>query len=170
MTPNRVSFVASCCPRAAESTFAIPKSSTLTTSPPDEPVTIITFSGLMSRCTTPAACAAPSASSTCRAIPRARVGESGPSLTMLRRLRPSTNSRTRKNDPSGSRPKSLAAHTDGCWIFPAAIASRSNRATSSFDAIARGSRTFSANRFRIITCSARNTAPIAPAPSRRMTR
>ena len=77
-SPGRVSRVLTL------SACAMPKSTTFT-----DPVTVIsTFSGLRSRCTTPASCAAQSARAMSAAIGSARLDSSGPRSISLRQRMP----------------------------------------------------------------------------------
>ena len=66
-----------------------------------------------------------------RDVERAPRLERALARSRSRRLVPSTYSSTRKNAPSSSLPKSVAAATFGCSMCAAAIASRSKRATTS---------------------------------------
>ena len=68
---------------------------------------IITFAGLMSRCMTPAACAAASASAISRAIERALYGSSAASAAITSAtVLPRSSSITMKAVPSSSVPAS----------------------------------------------------------------
>ena len=78
-------------PPATPSARAMPKSSTLTW-----PSASTMFAGLMSRCTSPAACATSSASHTAAAMPTASPAASIPASSRTwRRVRPATSSITR---------------------------------------------------------------------------
>ncbi len=105
---------------------AIPKSMTFTS-----PVgVIITFAGLMSRCTSPARCANDKPAATPSAISAARSGSSGPSSRMMsERLRPCTYSMT-MYWMSPSEPVSKTLTTLGWFSAAAAWASRRNRSTN----------------------------------------
>ena len=135
-------------------TFAMPKSSTLTKLSSSSRRTSITFSGLRSRCTMPRACARARALVICRVMWMARPSSIRPPARASRRLLPSTYSSTRKNDPSSSLPKSVAAATFGCSMCAAAIASRSKRATTSGSRLISGCSTFTARRLCMWVCSA----------------
>ena len=101
---------------------ARPKSATLT-SPEAE---IRTFSGLMSRCTMPWACAAESACSTCSSSASERAGDIGAcSRISSRKVVPRTCSMTMKSRPWSS-PWSVTATTLGWEIRAALRASRTN--------------------------------------------
>ena len=92
----------------------------------------ITFRGFTSRWTMPIACggAERRRDLAARCARRAPAG-TGPRLMTSRSVVPRTYSSTRKNEPSSSLPKSVAAATLGCWMCAPATASRSKRGTRS---------------------------------------
>ncbi len=90
-------------------TFAIPKSSTFTKSGSPSFVTSITFSGLRSRWTIPSPCPRETALAIWLVMWSARPSSIAPFPSASRSECPSTYSSTRKNEPSSSIPKSVAA-------------------------------------------------------------
>jgi hypothetical protein len=121
---------------------------------------------LTSRCTTPAACAADSASATASAILADSSTARGPRARSARSVLPSMNS-VEMNGMPWCASTSYTVRMLGWFSADAVRASRSIRARS---APARAPSTFNATgRFRRPSC-ARYTSPIAPAPRRSRTR
>ena len=85
----------------------------------------------------------------------ARAAGSGPRRMSSCSVTPRTYSRMRKYEPSSVSPKSVAVATFGCWMCAPAIASRSNRCTSSGSRSVSGWRILIAMRRRMCTCSPR---------------
>ncbi len=147
------------------STVAMPKSVMTTRSPPST----ITLPGLMSRCTTPARCAACSPSSSPRASRAARAGGGGPSArSSSSSERPRSSSITTHGVPPWSK-TSCTVTTDGCSIRAAARASRSTRcrvsARSASGSDAGSSTSLTATSRSRAVSQARHTAPMPPRPS-----
>ncbi len=151
-------------------TFAMPKSITFTLSTPSTSTTS-TFSGLTSRCTMPSAWAWSSAAATCVASARARSRGSAPpcSITVRSNSAP-TYSIARKQRPSSSVPESYTVITLGCCSRAAAIASRAKRAAISRLPASSSCRNFSATCRCSASWRARYTVPMAPSPTRSMSR
>ncbi len=104
----------------------MPKSTTFT--PPSS--VIMMLPGLMSRCTSPAACATSSASQTAAAIPTARSTGSGPPwASSALSERPRISSMTMYGEPS-SMPESKTMAIRGCTSIAACCASRPNRSAN----------------------------------------
>ena len=102
---------------------AMPKSRTFTW-PPDSTM----LAGLMSRCTSPAACAASRASHTAAAIAAPSAAGSGPTWSKTsRRVRPAASSITMYGVPP-SIPQSKTVTMRGWFSLATCRASRSNRA------------------------------------------
>ena len=117
---------------SASVVFAMPKSSTLTTSAAPSRVIRKTFSGFRSRWTMPCACAAASARQIWLAIRSARAVSTAPSRSMMfPSSTPSRYSITKYTLPSLVVPESVTSTMFGCPIFEAARASRRNRSTRS---------------------------------------
>nr|WP_232265700.1 hypothetical protein [Streptomyces pactum] len=158
--PRPVSSVTAPCCRA------MPKSSTFTA--PDR--VIITFAGLMSRCTTPASWAAASAAQICAAHSRASGSGGSPRRSTADRVSPSTSSMTRKNARSPPRsvaPKSCTVAMRGWCRPPLSLASRASRSSSPAK---RGTQIFTATARWTHGSYARQTVPNAPVPSRSRSR
>ncbi len=118
-----------------------PKSATFTR--PSSPIS--TFSGFMSRCTSPARWAAPRAASTGSRMSRAARGWSAPrSRSTSRRVQPATYSMARYTYVP-SVPWSNTDTTFGCVSFATALASRMKRSTKPVSAARPGCITFSAS-------------------------
>ena len=139
---------------------AMPKSSTLTCPPAST-----TFAGVMSRCTSPAACATSSASQTSAAIRTASPAGSIPAWSRTcRRVRPSTSSIT-MNGVAPSTPQSNTVTRRG-WLSRAACrASRSNRARKPGSAAYCRLSTLTATSRPSTWSLARHTVAMPPVPS-----
>ncbi len=112
--------------------LAMPKSSTFSRIAPLGVRVRKRFSGLMSRCTTPRACAAESAPRSCRPISStSRVG--GRSAMRSESSSPSSSSMTKKSAPSRSSPASSTRTTEECAMDVVARTSRAKRATCPSD-------------------------------------
>ncbi len=105
--------------------FAAPKSTTRTSPlarPPVMPPTRNTFSGLRSRWTMPAACAAPSAEAIgSRMRTAAPAGMGPPALMTWPSVWPRSSSMTKYGRPSSSRPKSVICTTLGWRMLAVAL-------------------------------------------------
>ncbi len=125
-----------------------------------------TLAGLTSRCRTPMACAAQSASSTARPIRAASRGGSGPSPAIRAASEaPSTSSITIHGRPSCST-TSWTPTTLGCVTRATACASRSVRfLCSASNRPPRGCTSLTATGRPSSRSSARQTVPIPPRPS-----
>ena len=134
--PTRVSvsFLDWLC-SATDSALATPKSATHA-DPPESS----TLSGLMSRCTTPRACAKASARATSLRMLTVCAIDSGPRASRVRSDSPSTNGIVKYGSP----PVSPALSTPtmcGCWSAAESMISRRNLSADSSEAIS-GDRTF----------------------------
>ncbi len=139
---------------------AMPKSRTLTSPPPVSTM----FAGLMSRCTSPAACATSSASQTAAAMRTASPSGSGPAWSRTcRRVGPTTSSIT-MNAEVPSTPESNTVTSRG-WLSRAACrASRSNRARNPGSAAYCGLSTLTATSRPSTSSLARHTIAMPPVP------
>ena len=136
-------------------TLAMPKSRIFTTSVWPSRSINMTFSGLRSRWTTPAACACSSARSIWRTMPRARGTGMGPPAIAADSDVPDSSSIARNSEPSAVRPKSVTVMMFGWSRRLADSASRSKRRANSSLPESSGSRTLMARSRRIMVCSAR---------------
>ena len=142
----------------------MPKSTTFTV-----PLAVTrTFSGFRSRCTTPAACAAPSAPATSIATATACSGENRDAPSTSRSERPSTYSLAMKRQPSASS-NAYTVATDGCVMVAAARASRRRRSRCSGSVDTSGGNPLSATSRPRRRSRARYTTPMPPRPISRTT-
>jgi hypothetical protein len=125
------------------------------------------FSGLMSRCTTPACSAHASAEATARTVASAsRSANFVFALSMPSTVMPSMNSKAMKCMPFDlSIPCSMTPTMFGWRSAAAACASRWKRSTYSESLASCGERTLSAMRRSRLLCFALKTLPMPPSPS-----
>ena len=128
-----------------------------------------TFSGLMSRWMTPCSCAYARALASSDRIAMARAPSAGCSRSIHSlRLSPGTNSITKYRLPAAS-PAACTATMLGCRSFATVRASFRKRSRNARVAASSGVMTLIATRRSSVVSRARNTVPIAPAPSARST-
>jgi len=164
------------CPRVADSatSLAMPKSSTFTSVRASAPARFVfarkMFSGLRSRWTMPAACAAATAWHTCSSTSRASPGASAPARSMrVNRSSPSSSSMTMYG-VSPSMPALWISTTWSLAIREPTLASSSKRWRAPASFAMSGLMSFSARALPVLCCSTTYTAPIPPSASGRTTR
>ena len=147
----------------AASAFATPKSVTMA-----EPAEMSTFSGLMSRCTTPCACEYARAEAISRSRRRAACGEGGSAeVSASRSDCPSTYGMVKYGSPSAS-PAVSSGTMCGCCSDAATRISRRNRSWL-ISAESAGLSTLMTTILPSAISSARNTRLMPPAVSSRFT-
>ena len=153
-------------------TLAMPKSSSLITTLPSSPLARNRLAGLISRCTTPAACALASPTQACATMRSA----SSPLTTPMRRTSCCTSSPSMNSMAMYGQPVVASVPVSSTWqmccvaIAPAAFASRWKRPTRPASRVTSPVEiTFTATRRPVPACIASYTAPIPPAPITRVT-
>lgn len=153
-------------------TDAMPKSDTRTSpvAPEVHGLASSTLSGFTSRWVTSCSCAAARASSVSAVIVRASRGGSVPAAASRSRAEPPPTRSMTIASRSPSTTRSRTRTIDGCCRPSSTVRSRTKRSTTVGSAASSARSSFAATCSPVAVCSARQTSPVAPVPSRSTSR